>query len=82
MKSLVTIEFKEEQDREHINLPGHPACMLFYIYEDARVHGGVPYVIGWSRQYDGMNKLLKEQFEEACKDADWQQRPKQPWEGV
>jgi hypothetical protein len=76
MKSLVTLEFKEEQDREHINLPGHSACMLFYIYEDARVHGGVPYVVGWERQFDGLNSLLRERIEEACDYADTRQRPK------
>jgi len=81
MKSLVTLEFKEEQDKECLILPGHPAWMLFYIYEDARVHGGVPYVVGWDRQYSGLNSLLRERIEEACEYADNQQRPKQVYEG-
>jgi hypothetical protein len=81
MKSLVTLVFKEKRDKARLILPGQPACMLFYILKDPRAHGGTPYVVGWDRQYDGLNKLLVERSEEACKYADWKQRPEQEYEG-
>ena len=74
MKSLVTLVFKEKQDTEFLRLPGQPACTIFYVYRD--MHGGTPYVVGWERQFDGLNSLLRERIEEACDYADTRQRPK------
>ena len=67
------VETKDYDTRE-ISIPGMPfTCCLF---QKEKVHGGVPYAIGWQRQYDGLNEFLVELASKAAQEADKKQRPK------
>ena len=78
------IEFvpTEDYDANEIQIPCIPFTSTLITQDTA--HGGVPYALGWSRQYDGLSAVLVELLDKANQEADRRQRPRRvtAWEAL